>query len=83
MLSDDARQRVESQQARMASAEEAPSITPQQTADLFRKLVEVLNPRETVTKALKRLRPPQAPAAKRGGCPAKDYCNPILACQYA
>lgn len=57
VLSDEMRQKVEAQNARMASAEEAPTITPRETADLMRELVEILQPRETVTRALKRLRP--------------------------
>ena len=70
VLSDEARHKIESQKAKMASAEEAPSITPQQTADLMRQLIDILQPGENVTRALKRLRPQHAPSAKKG-----ERCN--------
>lgn len=57
MLDDETRRKVEAQKARMASADEAPTITPRESADLMRQLIEILQPGETVTRALKRLRP--------------------------
>ena len=44
----------------MASADEAPTITPKESADLMRELIDILLPGETVTRALKRLRPVKA-----------------------
>ena len=59
------RRRVAEQQARMARAEEAPQITPRQAADLMRDVIGLLQPRETVTRALRRLRP-HPPPKQRG-----------------
>lgn len=60
VLSEEVREKVERQKARMASADEAPTITPKQAADLMRQLIAILQPGENVTKALKRLRPVKA-----------------------
>ena len=60
VLDDETRQKVEAQKAKMAMADEAPTITPRETADLMRQLIEILLPGETVTRALKRLRPVKA-----------------------
>lgn len=73
VLGEAARKKVEERIASMADAEAAPDITPRQTADLMRELTAILQPRETVTAALRRLRPTQPPA-KRGGFGVALFC---------
>ena len=87
VLSDEVRQKVEQQKARMASAEEAPSITPRETADLMRQLIDILQPGENVTRALKRLRPVKSkgdPSSKRSSIlllwPA--FISPTSVCDF-
>ena len=61
MVSNDVRQRVEAENARMQAAEEAPLMTPMQSANLMRQIIAHLRPGENVNKALRRLRPKQDP----------------------
>lgn len=76
VLDDETRRKVEAQKARMASADEAPTITPKESADLMRELIDILLPGETVTRALKRLRPVKA---KGGLLSAEEVLLNILA----
>lgn len=57
---------MEVRQAQMAAAEAAPEITPLQAADLIREVLAILQPQETVNRALRRLRPQQPPANRKG-----------------
>ncbi len=61
------RRKIEEQQAREAAAEAAPDMSGAQAAALKRQIAGLLQPGETVTEALKRLRPPAPKPARRGG----------------
>lgn len=67
VVSEAVRRKIEEQQAREAAAEAAPAMSSAQAAALKRQIADLLQPGETVTEALKRLRPPGPKAARRGG----------------
>ncbi|BDA46148.1 probable CD2 antigen cytoplasmic tail-binding protein 2 homolog [Coccomyxa sp. Obi] len=58
VVSAEVRRKIEEQQAREAAAEAAPAMSGAQAAALKRQIADLLQPGETVTEALKRLRPP-------------------------
>ena len=66
VLTDAQRARIEAQRRRAAEAEAAPVMSGLARAELQRRLAGRLARGETVTEALKRLRPPPARGAKRG-----------------
>lgn len=68
-------------QKRVAEAEAAPAMSGAEAAALKREIADLLQPGESVTEALKRLRPPPKPAARKGEplftphCPDFRKCN--------
>ena len=67
MVSERVRRQIAERQRAMAAAEAAPEMSGRAAAELKRALAELLLPGETVTAALRRLRPaPARPAGRRG-----------------
>lgn len=66
IVSDKVRQQLEEREQALKDSEEAPAMTATQAADYKRQLAALMKPGETVTEALRRLRPPPAKGAKRG-----------------
>ena len=63
------RQQLEAREQALKASEEAPDMTQPQAADYKRQLAALMQPGESVTEALRRLRPPPAKGPKRGDCP--------------
>lgn len=75
MVSAEVRRKIEEQQAREAAAEAAPAMSGAQAAALKRQIADLLQPGETVTEALKRLRPPAPkPVRKSARCSLLRHC---------
>ena len=67
VVSERVRRQIAERQAALAAAEAAPEMSGRAAAELKRALAAELRPGETVTAALRRLRPaPARPAGKRG-----------------
>lgn len=67
VVSERVRRQIAERQAALAAAEAAPEMSGRAAAELKRALAAELRPGETVTAALRRLRPaPARPASKRG-----------------
>ena len=67
VVSERVRRQIAQRQRAMEAAEAAPEMSGRAAAELKRTLAELLLPRETVTAALRRLRPaPSRPVGKRG-----------------
>eukprot|EP00884_Botryococcus_braunii_P004182 jgi/Botrbrau1/13765/Bobra.0056s0021.1 len=68
VVQEEVRRKVEEEDRKWRAAEDAPELTGREIAALKRKLANILQPGETVTRALKRLRPAadSGPKAKRG-----------------
>ncbi len=66
VVSAEVRRKIEEQQAREAAAEAAPAMSGAQAAALKRQIADLLQPGETVTEALKRLRPPAPKPVRKG-----------------
>jgi hypothetical protein len=69
------RRKIEEQQAREAAAEAAPDMSGAQAAAFKRQIADLLQRGETVTEALKRLRPPAPRPARRGGLEPSVYTD--------
>ena len=68
------RQQLEARERALKESEEAPAMTAPQAADYKRQLAALMQPGESVTEALRRLRPPpargpSAKAPKKGASP--------------
>lgn len=66
LVSERVRQQLEARERALKESEEAPAMTAPQAADYKRQLAALMQPGESVTEALRRLRPPPArgPSAK-------------------
>jgi translation elongation factor EF-Tu-like GTPase len=66
VVSEAVRRQILERQKREQEADAAPVMSGAQAAALKRELADILEPGETVTEALKRLRPPPQRATKKG-----------------
>lgn len=66
IVSDEVRRQIEAREQALQQSEEAPAMTAPQAADYKRQLAALMQPGESVTEALRRLRPPPSKGAKRG-----------------
>ena len=81
VVSERVRRQIAERQAALAAAEAAPEMSGRAAAELKCALAAELRPGETVTAALRRLRPaPARPAGKRGALHASCNLmrNPVL-----
>ena len=74
LVSDRVRQQLEARERALQESEEAPAMTAPQVADYKRQLAALMQPGESITEALRRLRPPpargpSAKAPKKGALP--------------
>lgn len=60
IVSDRVRRQLEAREQALKQSEEAPAMTAPQAADYKRQLAALMQPGESVTEALRRLRPPPA-----------------------
>ena len=63
IVSDRVRRQLEAREQALKQSEEAPAMTAPQAADYKRQLAALMQPCESVTEALRRLRPPPAKGA--------------------
>ena len=81
VVSERVRRQIAERQAAMAAAEAAPEMSGRAAAELKRMLAAELRAGETVTAALRRLRPaPARPAGKRGAVHAARHVPPASTC---
>ena len=66
IVSDKVRQQLEQRERALQQSEEAPAMTGHQAAAYKRQLIALMQPGESVTEALRRLRPPRAKGTKTG-----------------
>ena len=66
IVSDEVRRQIEAREQALKQSEDAPAMTAPQAADYKRQLAALMQPGESVTEALRRLRPPPSKGAKRG-----------------
>ena len=69
LVSEKVRQQLEAREQALKQSEEAPAMTAPQAADYKRQLAALMQPGESVTEALRRLRPPPAKGPRKGAHP--------------
>ena len=78
IVSDKVRQQLEERERVLQQSEEAPAMTAHQADQYKRQLMALMQPGESVTEALRRLRPPRAKGTKQGLASALLLCDATL-----
>ena len=75
IVSDKVRQQLEKRERALQQSEEAPAMTAHQAAEYKRQLMALMQRGESVTEALRRLRPPRPKSTKAGLARALPLCD--------
>ena len=78
IVSDKVRQQLEKRERALQQSEEAPAMTAHEAAEYKRQLTALMQPGESVTEALRRLRPPRPKGTKAGLACALLLCDAAL-----
>ena len=78
IVSDKVRRRLEKRERALQQSEEAPAMTAHQAAEYKRQLTALMQRGESVTEALRRLRPPRPKGIKAGLACALPLCDATL-----
>ena len=78
IVSDKVRRELEKRERALQQSEEAPAMTAHQAAEYKRQLTALMQRGESVTEALRRLRPPRPKGTKAGLACAVPLCDATL-----